>query len=88
MNTSLPHWRLPLCLVLAGLSLFLSAAWTSAASPEAAERSHADRGNEDVVGQPMSLQVQPESIALRGRHAHQQLVVTGHYADGLVRDLT
>ncbi|HTU92207.1 MAG TPA: DUF1553 domain-containing protein, partial [Gemmataceae bacterium] len=47
-----------------------------------------DRGNEDVVGQPMSLQVQPESIALRGRHAHQQLVVTGHYADGLVRDLT
>jgi hypothetical protein len=41
-----------------------------------------------VIGQPASLLIQPESVTLTGRHATQQLVVTGSYADGVVRDLT
>src|SRR5579875_309363 len=41
-----------------------------------------------VIGQPITLQVQPKSLTLRGQHAYQQLIVTGHYAGGLIRDLT
>jgi hypothetical protein len=41
-----------------------------------------------VIGQPTSLRVQPATILLNGPRAQQQLVVTGHYADGTVRDLT
>jgi Protein of unknown function (DUF1553)/Protein of unknown function (DUF1549) len=41
-----------------------------------------------LVGQPSALAVQPESITLAGPRALQQVVVTGKYADGTVRDLT
>ncbi|HWY88751.1 MAG TPA: hypothetical protein VNX28_18715, partial [Gemmataceae bacterium] len=41
-----------------------------------------------IVGQPVSLQVEPASIVLTGPRGMQQLVVTGRYADGRVRDLT
>jgi hypothetical protein len=41
-----------------------------------------------MLGQPDALEVQPASITLCGRHSNQQLVVTGRYADGHVRDLT
>src|SRR5262245_61301926 len=41
-----------------------------------------------VVGQPTSVEVQPSSITLIGPRSMQQLVVTGRYADGTVRDLT
>ncbi|MBI3409052.1 MAG: DUF1553 domain-containing protein [Planctomycetes bacterium] len=41
-----------------------------------------------VVGQPVSLHVQPDVITLTGPRAVQQIVVTGRYADGTVRDLT
>ena len=41
-----------------------------------------------VIGQPIALQVQPSSIILTGPRSRQQLVVTGVYADGTVRDLT
>jgi hypothetical protein len=41
-----------------------------------------------LVGQPTALQVQPEAITLNGPRAMQQIVVTGRYADGTVRDLT
>ena len=41
-----------------------------------------------VIGQPASLMVQPATILLSGTRAQQQLVVTGKYADGTVRDLT
>jgi hypothetical protein len=82
MKSSMPHWLVSLRFVFAGLSLSLMTARTSAASPsEAADQAA-------IVGQPAALQVQPQSITLRGRHAHQQVVVTGHYAGGLVRDLT
>ncbi|HKI38240.1 MAG TPA: DUF1549 domain-containing protein [Gemmataceae bacterium] len=41
-----------------------------------------------LVGQPTALAVQPETITLAGPRALQQVVVTGKYADGSVRDLT
>src|SRR4051794_19279500 len=41
-----------------------------------------------VVGNPVSLLVQPEVITFNGPRASQQVVVTGRYADGSVRDLT
>src|SRR5437016_5385761 len=41
-----------------------------------------------VIGQPVALLVQPPLINLSGPRAMQQLVVTGRYADGNVRDLT
>src|SRR5688572_7608207 len=41
-----------------------------------------------VIGQPVALAVQPATITLTGPRATQQLVVTGRYADGTVRDLT
>jgi hypothetical protein len=41
-----------------------------------------------AVGQPTALLVQPEAITLAGPRAKQQVVVSGKYADGSVRDLT
>jgi hypothetical protein len=41
-----------------------------------------------LVGQPAALAVQPETVSLTGPRAHQQIIVTGKYADGSVRDLT
>jgi hypothetical protein len=40
------------------------------------------------IGTPKSLRIQPESLTLQGPRATAQLVVTGIYADGTVRDLT
>jgi hypothetical protein len=78
MNVSLPRWLLTRRFVLAGMALSLMDARVFSAAPAEAA----------AVGQPTALQVQPDSIKLRGGHAYQQLVVTGRYADGLVRDLT
>ncbi len=41
-----------------------------------------------IVGQPLTLQVQPSTVALVGPRSIRQLVVTGCYSDGSVRDLT
>src|SRR5258708_3752738 len=41
-----------------------------------------------IIGTPKSLQVQPDKLTLSGPRATAQLVVTGVYADGTVRDLT
>jgi Protein of unknown function (DUF1553)/Protein of unknown function (DUF1549) len=41
-----------------------------------------------IIGTPKSLQVQPDKLTLDGSRATAQLVVTGVYADGTVRDLT
>src|SRR4051812_39984077 len=41
-----------------------------------------------LIGQPTALEVKPAAISLNGPRAGQQLVVTGKYADGTVRDLT
>ena len=40
------------------------------------------------VGQPIRLEVFPPAIKLAGLRSRMQLVVTGHYADGSVQDLT
>src|SRR4051794_3947829 len=41
-----------------------------------------------VVGQPVALVVQPSVVQITGPRGLQQVVVTGKYADGSVRDLT
>ncbi len=43
---------------------------------------------ERVVGHPVALTVTPSSIALNDERDWSQLVVTGNYQDGAVRDLT
>ena len=45
-------------------------------------------GRSTVIGQPVSLQIQPETVTLIGPRARQQLLVTAQYADGTRRDLT
>jgi hypothetical protein len=72
MNDSLSRYGLSLRYICSTLLLALSAPIVSA----------------DDLGQPIALQVQPPTVTLHGRHANQQLVVTGRYADGAVRDLT
>jgi len=41
-----------------------------------------------TVGTPQRLEVFPPQVALTGSRQQAQLVVTGHYADGTVQDLT
>jgi hypothetical protein len=41
-----------------------------------------------LIGQPVALAVQPESVTLAGLNARQQIIVTGRYPDGSLRDLT
>jgi hypothetical protein len=41
-----------------------------------------------ISGSPVALEVEPNTIALDGPRASQQVLVTGRYADGSVRDLT
>src|SRR5262245_1678356 len=41
-----------------------------------------------IISQPTSLVVQPQAVVLAGPRAMQQIVVTGKYGDGSVRDLT
>jgi hypothetical protein len=66
------------------LFLSLALAW-ALASPAFA-------GGEDekaaVLGEPLSLVVQPEAIHLSGPRAMQQILVTGRHRDGAERDLT
>ena len=40
------------------------------------------------VGQPTKIEVFPAAVKLSGPRAKAQLVITGHYADGSVQDLT
>jgi hypothetical protein len=46
----------------------------------------ADRAK--IVGQPASLEAAPAAVMLSGPRSAQQLVISGRYADGSVRDLT
>jgi hypothetical protein len=63
------------------LVLTLSASASAALPTEAAQRA-------PFIGQPVGLVIQPDTIVLSGPRAMQQLVVTGRYANGSVRDLT
>src|SRR5438445_13545150 len=72
----------PLLLAGAALFLFLPATSLRAAVPtKPAERAK-------LIGQPAALIVEPATLTLSGPRATQQLVVTGRYADGSLRDLT
>jgi hypothetical protein len=60
--------------------------WDSRAVIGAEHGSAKERGK--VIGQPVSLLVQPAVITLSGPRDTQQLLVTGRYLDGSLRDLT
>jgi hypothetical protein len=67
-------------LALAALAVITTR--TTAAPPsDPAERAR-------LIGQLATLEVAPASVTLDGPRAAQQVVVTGRYADGTVRDLT
>ncbi len=75
----MPGRSSPARLVL--LALLLAAPALSAAPPAGDDRAA-------LVGRPTELVVTPPAVALTGPHDVRQLVVTGKYADGSVRDLT
>src|SRR5437879_2142887 len=68
--------------VSAGLLALVVAPALLAAPPSKPEERAA------LVGKPAALLVQPTAVTLSGPRATQQLVVTGKYADGSLRDLT
>jgi hypothetical protein len=54
-----------------------------------ADRLHAETPTpREVIGEPVALEIEPETIDLAGPRASQQLLVTGRYSDGSRRDLT
>src|SRR5215203_3966468 len=68
--------------LLAALALGLLPAGLAAAVPsDPKERAK-------LVGQPTALEVRPASVTLDCPRAAQQMIVSGKYADGTVRDLT
>jgi hypothetical protein len=73
----MPRPLIPACLIA-----FAFAAPASAAPPLAADERAA------AAGQPVAIEVNPAAITLNGTHDARQLVVTGKYADGTLRDLT
>src|SRR5262245_47015413 len=83
MNPTLPRTHGSGKRFVLGLALIgaLAAPAGAAVPTDPAER-------DKVVGQPIALVVQPSQIDLVGSRAMQQIVVTGRYADGTVRDLT
>jgi hypothetical protein len=68
--------------ILIGASLFgaWGASWASVPTDAAARA--------QVVGRPTAVVVQPQAITLSGPRAFQQVIVTGIYPDGTLRDLT
>src|SRR5262249_3966480 len=81
-HTSRPGCPAPLPVrrpLVAALALLLTALPAAAAPGEAGKA---------VIGQPVSLIVQPDTIRLSGPRSGQQLLVTGRYRDGSERDLT
>ena len=64
------------------VSLLTLATFAGAANPNQSK----DRVK--LIGQPASIEVQPKQVSLNGPRGVQQVLVTGKYADGTVRDLT
>src|SRR5688500_2368342 len=74
-----PHGRFLLGLVAVSLV---------AASPAISSRAE-EGGLEPInVGTPARIEVFPAAVKLVGPRSRMQLVVTGHYADGTLQDLT
>ncbi|MCS7270978.1 MAG: DUF1549 domain-containing protein, partial [Gemmataceae bacterium] len=71
---------------LYGLTVFGVWGWVSSVTMAAPPRDEQEK--QAIIGQPIRLAVQPEAVSLQGRHAAAQVLVTGHYSDGSVRDLT
>jgi hypothetical protein len=69
-----------LCLVALGLSFL--------AAPAQAAVPSDPKSKADLIGTPSALVVQPANVTLNGPRDYQQLVVTGKYPDGSIRDLT
>jgi hypothetical protein len=69
-------------LVLASFALLLSATSALASVPSDSEQRAA------AIGKPTALFVQPAAVTLNSPRSMQQIVVTGRYSDGSVRDLT
>lgn len=69
--------------VIIALALSATTSPLAIASPptSAAEKAAA-------IGQPKSISTHPAKINLAGPRSTQQLVITGHYLDGSIRDLT
>jgi hypothetical protein len=65
------------------VTLVLVAAGTA---PAAVPGSPEERAK--VIGQPAEFIVQPATVTLAGPRGTQQVIITGRYADGSVRDLT
>ncbi|MCZ2341273.1 MAG: DUF1553 domain-containing protein [Bacteroidales bacterium] len=65
------------------LTLGLAGILTTTAAPprDAAEKTA-------LIGQPRSIVVAPATVTLNGPHGVAQLVVTGHYPGGQIRDLS
>lgn len=70
------RYRASMVMVLVSLSQLQAAVPTSA------------EDKAKLIGQPTGLIVQPENVALVGPRSVQQLIITGKYADGTIRDLT
>ncbi|MBY0524042.1 MAG: DUF1549 and DUF1553 domain-containing protein [Gemmataceae bacterium] len=81
MKTAHLRSRLGLRHQLFGLVAFLALTAPIAAAPS-------EKDKAEVIGQPVSLHVLPETIVLNGPRATLQIIVSGKYADGSVRDLT
>lgn len=69
------------CWMFVVLLSCVSSSWNSAVAGE-------DAGGQALIGTPTSVAIGPESPPLRGRHSTRQMIATGRYADGSVRDLT
>src|SRR5262245_17858781 len=67
-----------------GVALIISGLIASAVGPTIAGESL----EPIVIGQPQRIEVFPPAIKLQGKRRHMQMVVTGHYADGTLQDLT
>jgi hypothetical protein len=68
--------------LVAALAVCLAPSFAASAVPTDA------KGKADLIGSPTGLTVEPASVALSGTRSRAQVVVTGKYADGTVRDLT
>src|SRR2546430_1231722 len=72
-------WKFSLCSIALGLA-------TAVAARASLPTDSAARAK--LIGQPTALQAQPATVTLDGPRAVQQLIVSGRYADGSLRDLT
>ena len=83
MQPAATRTRLSACARAFGFVLALvAAAPANAAAPvDAAER-------KAVIGQPATVEAFPQTVTLNGVRDARQLVVSGKYADGTLRDLT